>query len=453
MHKSQKASGGNAVFYKSPGIVKEVRAGYLYKSPPSRLLKTEKSWKMRFFVLFEINNQEHQLKYFKSAEDRDKPLGMIDLSQISLMYPSPQNHQKWGWVEKNLKCSPSCVLYVKVVDRDYFLVGQNSWEVDDWFADLADALHGRQQKVPRPVGNECGLNSSLLNCDVKQRSISDPPPNVRPKIRQAAPRRPSSEPLNPLYDYPRSYLKGLQVNNDASPKKREAEDETVGTDNDRTVYMSMEAVYETMTEAKQNKEELAQALDSEVEEFTGGSLMRSVTQVFDKLKIQISPLPKCDVETTTEDSKGLVDGDRKEHLTDSGGTSSENEAASPIEMLSRDTPSSSDKHTSTERVEVMIPGEKDIEFNRADLKKHLTLAEVDGKPCVSGWTGHQQALCLFHKGDQILAINDLHTSSVEEFDTYLSKLLKSQVKLTILRLPGCLPLHSARCLCSDGPGI
>ncbi|KAM4623426.1 pleckstrin homology domain-containing family S member 1-like isoform 2-T2 [Polymixia lowei] len=411
MHKSQKASGGNAVFYKSPGIVKEVRAGYLYKSPPSRLLKTEKSWKMRFFVLFEINNQEHQLKYFKSAEDRDKPLGMIDLSQISLMYPSPQNHQKWGWVEKNLKCSPSCVLYVKVVDRDYFLVGQNSWEVDDWFADLADALHGRQQKVPRPVGNECGLNSSLLNCDVKQRSISDPPPNVRPKIRQAAPRRPSSEPLNPLYDYPRSYLKGLQVNNDASPKKREAEDETVGTDNDRTVYMSMEAVYETMTEAKQNKEELAQAF------------------------------------------KGLVDGDRKEHLTDSGGTSSENEAASPIEMLSRDTPSSSDKHTSTERVEVMIPGEKDIEFNRADLKKHLTLAEVDGKPCVSGWTGHQQALCLFHKGDQILAINDLHTSSVEEFDTYLSKLLKSQVKLTILRLPGCLPLHSARCLCSDGPGI
>lgn len=46
---------------------------------------------------------------------------------------------------------------------------------------------------------------------------------------------------------------------------------------------------------------------------------------------------------------------------------------------------------------------------------------------VSGWTGQQQTVCLFHKGDQILAINDLHTSSVEEFNMYLSKSLKNEV--------------------------
>ena len=41
--------------------------------------------------------------------------------------------------------------------------------------------------------------------------------------------------------------------------------------------------------------------DREVEQVTGGTLMRSVTQVFDKLKTQISPLPPFDEETGSED--------------------------------------------------------------------------------------------------------------------------------------------------------
>lgn len=36
-------------------------------------------------------------------------------------------------------------------------------------------------------------------------------------------------------------------------------------------------------------------------------------------------------------------------------------------------------------------------------------------------------MCLFHKGDEILAINDLHAGSVEEVDMYLSKSLKNEV--------------------------
>lgn len=48
---------------------------------------------------------------------------------------------------------------------------------------------------------------------------------------------------------------------------------------------------------------------------------------------------------------------------------------------------------------------------------------------VSGWTGQPQTVCLFHKGDQILAINDLHVGSVDDFNTYLSKSLKNEVNL------------------------
>lgn len=46
---------------------------------------------------------------------------------------------------------------------------------------------------------------------------------------------------------------------------------------------------------------------------------------------------------------------------------------------------------------------------------------------ISGWTGQPQTQCLFHKGDQVLAINDLHTGTVDEFNMYLSRTLKNEV--------------------------
>lgn len=183
--------------------------------------------------------------------------------------------------------------------------------------------------------------------------------------------------------------------------------------------------------------------DLEVEEVTTGSLMRHVTQVFDRLKTQISPLPACDEETAAEDRE-----DRR-LTSDFSSSSSDNGATSPVEMLERQNAQTLDKLSSSESLDTITPEERDLVIKQADLKKHLTLIEVDGKPTVAGWTGQPQTVCLFHKGDQILAINDLHTGSVEELNMYLSKCLKNEVKVTILRLPGGQPLHSPNCLCSD----
>ncbi|CAL8301410.1 unnamed protein product [Lota lota] len=117
------------VFYSvptTPNRATVVKTGYLFKSPPYSLLKRESLWRRRFFVLYKSNEQDYQLKYFNSENEEDRPLGEIDLKQITEMHVNPEDHPKWSWVQKNVKCSPSCVLYVNTSSREYFLVGNNS---------------------------------------------------------------------------------------------------------------------------------------------------------------------------------------------------------------------------------------------------------------------------------------------------------------------------------------
>ncbi|XP_061564120.1 pleckstrin homology domain-containing family S member 1-like [Cololabis saira] len=460
MQKSNRNSGG-AVFYKSLTDTTEVRCGYLYKSP-SKQLRTEKSWKRRYFVLVKVNEQQHQLWYFRSPEEKDKPLGSIDLAKVSKLYVNPQGHPKWEWVQRTLKCSSSCVLFLSTENREYFLVGETSEEVESWFCDLFDALkhrphqcHNAEQKkkgqsaapvISSPRAQEkkspevtkdlvvkigeAGSKHFLPPPPTKIRSISDPPSksvDYDPEKRKAilfdfpigrqeeddAQRR-ASAPSQPIYDHPRSYLKSNVGENSRGRSL------SMGT--------SMEPLYITM---KGNDEYAAQKVECEDAEGDKGTIMRSVTYVFDTYKIGTPPLSTNGGDMATDD--------REEKRQSSELSSCSSDYASPEEL---------EKQNSTESLDLSAAEERDLEVKQADLKKHLTLTDKDGKPSVSAWTGQPQTECLFHKGDQILALNDLHTGSVEDFNLYISRSLKNEVKVTILRRPGCQPLHWPNCPCT-----
>ncbi|XP_068610624.1 pleckstrin homology domain-containing family S member 1-like isoform X2 [Brachionichthys hirsutus] len=415
MQRSTRNSGINTVFYKPASKRNEIYSGYFLKSPPLKKFKTEKSWKKRYFVLFQIQEEEHQLHYFKSKEEMERLCGKIDLSDISLLYPAPDKHEKWSWIKKTFKCNPDLVLFIKTKDRDFFLLGQSREDVNGLFVKLFNAMKKRPHKVMSSEQDICN-GAAALEINAKLHAVKK---SSSPAVEKSEDRnkRRASVPPPEVYSYPASFLRKAALSPKAENCRRK----------------SLDSLYETMQEIKDRGDQTPE--EDEVDQ--GGSLMESVNRAFHKLKTQMHE---------EADSK---DREETSPASDSSSSSSENIATSTVEMSDTPNVRTLDKQSSTESLDNVTPEERDIEVKRADLKKHLSMTETEGKPRVSGWTGQPQSVCLFHKGDQILAINDLHVGSLDEFNMYLSRSLKSEVRVTILRLRGCVPLHLPTCLCTD----
>ncbi|XP_041939556.1 pleckstrin homology domain-containing family S member 1-like isoform X2 [Alosa sapidissima] len=138
--------------------MEKLQSGYMYKSPMSGP-QVMKSWKRRFFTLLKMSDNVHHLKYYEH-DKTDKPLGSMDMSEVLLVLFCPESHNMWGWIHKNFGRPASCVLLLKTADRDYFLIGDNSTEMDDWYKIL---LKTQRHQPTREV-----MSEKCEKCDKKE---------------------------------------------------------------------------------------------------------------------------------------------------------------------------------------------------------------------------------------------------------------------------------------------
>ncbi|KAG1954930.1 pleckstrin homology domain-containing family S member 1-like isoform X2 [Pimephales promelas] len=352
-------------------MLEEVYTGYLHKSPGQpALLKTFKSWKRRFFVLSKTDEDDYHLTYYTNNEKRDKPVGEINLSKITLMFTGLETHPMRDWIQKHFKCPPSSVLFLRVEDdththsRDYFLIGENSDDVDGWCKALNTAKSNKRRHTFNTI-EDSRFGSDLEKCpEPKFEDQSDDQYQYVTKF---------SEPPVPV-------AHKISVNEDKDEKDRK-QDESPETKNE---YMFMASVQMALEDVQQ--------------------------------------------ETDTACIQTKMSADERHSLP---------------RLLN-----SNENYASTEKVEAPLNKsemhthvEKEICVSQNSLKNSLILKQEEGKPCVSDCRQIQDSH-LFHKGDQILAFNDLLTDTVEEIQTYLRRLSKDKVKLTIRRFPGSQPLHS-----------
>ncbi|XP_047672988.1 pleckstrin homology domain-containing family S member 1-like isoform X2 [Tachysurus fulvidraco] len=368
-------------FYLVPANVEEVHSGYLYKSPPYTLFKSLKSWKRRYFVLSKTPGNLYELKFFRDKNKRDKQLGQISLHEVSLLFQHAESHPICSWIQRNFKCSASCVLYMRVPEREYFLVGENSDEVEDWFNAMFKALNTRPKSEEfrkcRSISEPSGVYRDPQWFEDQEQNKTESVPSSLP-TRQSAP-----EYFNALYshyDYPKNYMKTLSQPQESDDSDDDEEDEmkiNQESEPEESIsnYMDMICVTEIMRHA-QNKEAL---------------------------------IPQTNVE---------------------GNNVLENSLTGSTALSGQISPGS----------ETFIPAKEEIEiFVSQNELKYSVISEKGGRVCVSNWM-HRQSSELFHEGDQILAVNDLLTDSLVELKNYLKRLTKDQVKLTILRQPGSQPL-------------
>ncbi|XP_076154366.1 uncharacterized protein LOC143137911 isoform X2 [Alosa pseudoharengus] len=464
----------------------EVRSGYLHKSPPPGPLismKSQKSWKRRFFRLLKTSKGVYTLKYFRS-EETEKALGEIDMSDISLVLFCPESHSMWGWIHKSFRCPASCVLLLRATNRDYFLVGENSWETNGWFDALYNILKGHKDMrydqdmdvgKPRtrsaPPAPQIDQTHQASYREAKSKSMEWPPlsqPVITNPVCLQPPYPPnaqasliedtgSSATEEPIYAVPTSLpIKAAKKALQASDRKARSKSMPLAPLNlprdTNPASLHLFAVPEDWPLAP------PQASDSEIRPKSmpiPPHLSRETNPAHcytipENWPFKAPPqVPKIDENKERaacgvyEDMAALLNtemmAEDKEPSEDVDSEDSDFCDCSNGDARTKSSPSVKDAMADEERARqvqqlhsrlcghrLSTPIELEVCVSREDLKKHLdpTLdVETPGK---------RDSLLL--KGDEILAINNQHIESEEEVEFYLRKLRVNEVTLTIRRL-------------------
>ncbi|XP_025046479.2 pleckstrin homology domain-containing family S member 1 isoform X1 [Pelodiscus sinensis] len=457
------ATGSQATFFQGEEICKQ---GEFIKSPPPQLFTSQGSWKKRYFILCKPSKRCYMLKYLKGQQIK----GSIAIDQISNVEIGINNYEKMTAIRKMFKCCPEEVISINTESRDYYLIGKDREQVEDWMTSLS---------LARAETTENGYSTQSQNPATqrsKGRSLSSPPSfdetvtSTHQKMLSNCnetevedpaddKQRPNSDPgscnlpeKQPCYSSPVHHLPSPNNSSEETRKSQLLLHSDGNTNEKGEEYYAFPSSILAQLESEQATSDSPIHSHNPME--TGDHLSRklylSMKALFPEEKLQ--PTHRSDESLTIPRSQANsvhwgnseADGNQQQLMQSSTNKQLPQKRkpnSSPLSVVQLSIIINKIKDSSQlQEVDICIP--------HADLTSNLILIEAAGQICVSQWRGPPRLGCLFHHGDHIVAVNDLRIHSIEELSLFISKSVKKEVKLTICRIPDSAIFHIKGCSCS-----
>ncbi|XP_015676048.1 pleckstrin homology domain-containing family S member 1 isoform X1 [Protobothrops mucrosquamatus] len=397
--------------------------GFFIKSPPPQLFNNQSSWKRRYFILSHSAQNGYILSYRKGQQTK----GHIEINEASKIEIGIGDSDKMSVVKKMFKCQSTEVISITTENRIFYLIGRDSKEVEEWATFLftlcseqqKQKIRSRSQSVPACLDelditsitkmDQClGTKYEDIATSVhKQRPNSDPSPQETQKELH-------------IYESPGKLLRRLRQLTNTSFEEQEEKEE---------YYASPSSILAEPDEVRMGEYSI-----SENEKFSSSKEYMSMKDLIsemveDKIKPkdannQLVTLPQNQMDVQMAKPKPLEKTPKVFFLS----------VVQLSIILSKIT-----DDNQLEQVDILL-----LQNN---LESYLTLVEASGCICISQWKDPCRLGCIFHQGDHIVAVNDLHIKDMDEIFWFISRSRRKEVKLTINRLPDSEILHVPGCKC------
>ncbi|CAI5775025.1 PH domain-containing protein [Podarcis lilfordi] len=378
--------------------------GFFIKSPPPHLFSNQNSWKRRHFILSKSGKNNYVLRYLKGAQLK----GYIEINETSEIEIGIGDPEKMTVVKKMFKCKPAEVMTIRTENRVFYLIGSDSKDVEDWATFLFST--SRETKKPEMRGRS---KSSPACLDEVAADIIKKEPCPDNEYERHLTNHQESEEKSEMEEYYACPTNILATLNDMQDKFSTTE-ETTNPDKEKVgepeEYMPMGCIVSGVAEVK------IEPTNNESTTLPEGQEDSTNLQVIEDKPLKPTPLPRT----------------WKPEKTPKLSVLSVVQLSIILSKVRDD--------CKLEEVDILLP--------RSDFTNCLTLVKAAGRICVSQWKDLHRLGCIFHQGDYILAVNDLHAKSIDEMSLFITRSTRKEVKLTVCRLPDSKILHAQGCKCS-----
>uniref|UniRef100_A0A670HU74 Pleckstrin homology domain containing S1 n=1 Tax=Podarcis muralis TaxID=64176 RepID=A0A670HU74_PODMU len=378
--------------------------GFFIKSPPPHLFSNQNSWKRRHFILSKSGKNDYVLRYLKGAQLK----GYIEINETSEIEIGIGDPEKMTVVKKMFKCKPAEVMTIRTENRVFYLIGSDSKDVEDW----ATFLFSTSRETKKPEMRSRSKSSPACLDEVAADIIKKEPCPDNEYERHLTNHQESEE-KSKMEDYYACPTNILATLNDMQDKFSTT-DETTNPDKEKVgepeEYMPMGCLVSGVAEVK------IEPTNNELTTLPEGQEDSTNLQVIEDKPLKPTPLPRT----------------WKPEKTPKLSVLSVVQLSIILSKVRDD--------CKLEEVDILLP--------RSDFTNCVTLVKAAGRICVSQWKDLHRLGCIFHQGDYIVAVNDLHAKSIDEMSLFITRSTRKEVKLTVCRLPDSKILHAQGCKCS-----